>query len=150
MASAQWWRPGHPGSDTTDYAGIAETAWTLGRAVGTSRVEASVAGPLREEFSVSGLAGDAAAIRVAPDSLVLHAIDEQATLNATVLDLQGNVVEGRAITWSVADSNVVRVHAGGVVQALSNGRTMITAAVDSIHAGGGHFCGLTADGAAYC
>jgi uncharacterized protein YjdB len=52
------------------------------------------------------------------------------TASAVALDAMGNVLSGRAVTWSSSVSSVATVSATGVVQAVAFGTATITASVE--------------------
>ena len=70
---------------------------------------------------------EAAAITVAPDSVHLSASGETAQFTADVTDANGNAVAGASVSWASADEAVATVDAGGVVTAVADGATMVTA-----------------------
>jgi uncharacterized protein YjdB len=49
------------------------------------------------------------------------------TLTARLTDAVGNVLSGRAISWSSADTRIANVDQSGVVQGVRKGRVVITA-----------------------
>jgi uncharacterized protein YjdB len=49
------------------------------------------------------------------------------TLTARVLDAAGNVLSGRAVTWTSSDTRIVTVDQSGVVRAVRRGSVVITA-----------------------
>ncbi len=53
-------------------------------------------------------------------------------LTATVRDAAGNVLTGRTVTWTSANTNVATVDATGLVTAVRKGRVTITATVDGV------------------
>jgi dipeptidyl aminopeptidase/acylaminoacyl peptidase len=70
-----------------------------------------------------------ASIQVEPGELALNR-GEQRQLAAIVKDGNGNVLQGRAVTWASADAQKVSVTASGLVQAVGAGRTSIVATVE--------------------
>ena len=102
----------------------------------------------------SGTASDTAAVTVrrtltgiviAPDSLSLVAPGDTATLLATVSDANGNVIEGADVAWASADSAVATVAADGLVTAVSEGSTTVTATAGDAEAEAAVVVGLRAD-----
>ncbi|SOD02107.1 Ig-like domain (group 2) [bacterium JGI 053] len=104
-----------------------------GVAPGTARVRATVEG-------VTG----AAAVRVRepapsavarvylrPDSLILE-VGLTGSFTAVAYDAEGNVLTGRRVAWSSADSTIARVAAGGTITAVAVGRVRITATVEGV------------------
>lgn len=70
-----------------------------------------------------------ASVVVTPAQQVL-AVGEVKTYAARALDAAGREIAGRAIAWRTGDATVATVSAAGVVTALAEGATTITAAVD--------------------
>ncbi len=69
----------------------------------------------------------AAAITVAPDSVLLTELGETAQLTAEVTDANGNVIANATVSWSSGDEAVATVDATGLVTAVANGSTTVTA-----------------------
>jgi len=67
-----------------------------------------------------------ASVTVAPATKLLR-IGSTGQLTATTKDSAGNVLNGRAITWSSSASGVATVSASGLVTAVAAGSTTITA-----------------------
>ncbi|MFI5210188.1 MAG: Ig-like domain-containing protein [Gemmatimonadales bacterium] len=72
----------------------------------------------------SSLPVDSVAITPAVDTVVLLATRQ---LGVTLHDSLGATITGRLVTWSSADSNIVRVNSSGLVTARAMGSTTITA-----------------------
>ena len=75
--------------------------------------------------------GDSVAtVSVSPDTAVA-AVGDTISYFATLRDVQGNILSGRVVTWSVSDSTVARVEAASgpsaVIRALAAGSTLVTA-----------------------
>ncbi|MYD15037.1 MAG: Ig domain-containing protein [Gemmatimonadetes bacterium] len=70
---------------------------------------------------------EAAGATVAPDSVHLTAAGETAQFTAQVTDANGHVIDGAAVTWASADEAVATVDANGLVTAVADGATMVTA-----------------------
>jgi alpha-tubulin suppressor-like RCC1 family protein len=90
---------------------------------------------------------------------------------ATPMDVQGNALTGRTISWSISDSGIATV-AGGLVTGRAVGQALVIATAEgqagssfvrvmpqqpnapvifaSVSAGGLHTCGLSQDSVAYC
>ena len=66
-------------------------------------------------------------IAVTPSSHTLEAIGATVQLTATVRDQRNNVMSGQSITWSSGDEAVATVSAAGLVTAVSNGTSQVTA-----------------------
>ncbi len=70
---------------------------------------------------------EAAAVTVAPDAVHLIVAGETAQLTAEVTDANGNVIDGASVSWASADEAVATVDANGLVTAVADGATMVTA-----------------------
>ena len=79
----------------------------------------------------------AAAITVAPDSVLLTELGETAQLAAEVTDANGNGIANATVSWSSGDEAVATVDATGLVTAVANGSTTVTATA------GGHSASAT-------
>ena len=74
----------------------------------------------------------ASRIVVEPASLTFTARGDTATLTATVIDAEGNIVDDAEVTWKSGSTRVARVSSAGVVTARSIGVTRVTATHDSV------------------
>lgn len=70
-------------------------------------------------------------IVVSDDSVTLTYLGETALIHASVLDQFGAPIDS-FLSWSVSDTDIIRVDDGGVVTAQSNGTAMCTARVDEL------------------
>lgn len=75
----------------------------------------------------SGLTPVAQVIVEGDDIDNLLMIGESVQLTATLLDADGNVLEGRQVDWSSSDESIATVSDDGLVTALSRGEVEITA-----------------------
>lgn len=73
-------------------------------------------------------------IAVTPSSHTLEAIGETVQLRATVRDQRNNIMSGQTITWSSGNEAVATVDGNGLVTAVSDGMTEITARSGSLSA----------------
>ena len=64
-------------------------------------------------------------------SLNFYATGESATLAATYVDAEGDTIPDASVAWSSGDTAVVSVDAAGLVTAVGDGETEITATYDS-------------------
>ena len=80
------------------------------------------------------VAQTAAVATLTPDSVHLAEIGGTAQLVAEVTDANGNVIADAAVSWSSADEAVATVDEAGVVTAVGNGATTVTAASDGASA----------------
>ena len=78
---------------------------------------------------------EAGGIVIEPMAVTLRSIGETVQLTATVLDGNGQPVEGAAVTWSSGDASVAAVNAQGLVTAVGNGVARITATSGSASSG---------------
>lgn len=69
---------------------------------------------------------------VTASPVTLTFLTESVALLAQVLDQNGAVMSGQAVTWTVADASVATVSATGSVQAVANGSTRVTATSGSL------------------
>jgi hypothetical protein len=109
-----------------------------GRTAGTATVTVASEGKSASRtFTVSGSGGGGgggnapvATVTLSPPSLTLN-VGDSAGVNALLKDSTGTTLFGRTVTWSVADTTVVRVIGGFgsylVVRARASGTTSITA-----------------------
>lgn len=73
-------------------------------------------------------------IAVTPSSQTLEAIGATVQLRATVRDQRNNVMSGQTITWSSGNEAVATVDGNGLVTAVGNGMTEITASTGGLSA----------------
>ncbi|MGH7743031.1 MAG: Ig-like domain-containing protein, partial [Candidatus Eiseniibacteriota bacterium] len=72
-----------------------------------------------------------ASVQVSPPSATLT-VGGSATLSATPLDADGNVLKGKAIAWSSGNTAAATVDAAGLVSAVAPGSAVITAMSDGM------------------
>jgi 5-hydroxyisourate hydrolase-like protein (transthyretin family) len=70
---------------------------------------------------------DAATVAIIPAFVGLDAIGETLELTAEVRNEDGDLLSGAGVSWSAEDQNVVTVSPDGLVTALANGRTRVSA-----------------------
>ena len=114
------WASGDEAVATVDANGLVTAV-----ANGTATITAT-SGSLSESGTVT-VEQEAAAVTVAPDSVHLIVSGETAQLAAEVTDANGNVIEGATVSWASADEAVATVDANGLVAAVADGATMVTA-----------------------
>ena len=73
-------------------------------------------------------------ILIDPSSMTFRELGDTATFSATVLDENGDTVHAAVVAWSSADSSVASVTTNGLVTAIGDGATDITARYDSLSA----------------
>ncbi len=98
--------------------GTAQITARSGNASGTANITVAEPVPTR--------------ITVTPSSHTLEAIGATVQLSATVRDQRNNVMSGQTVTWSSGDEAVATVSATGLVTAVANGMTEITAKSGSL------------------
>ena len=76
-----------------------------------------------------------ASVVVAP-ATTQRFVGQTVQFSATTLDAAGNVLTGRAITWSSSNPQVATVNANGVVAAVSPGAARITATSEGVSGSG--------------
>ena len=69
----------------------------------------------------------AASLSIEPSSATLMSIGATVQLSATVMDENGQPVEDAVVTWRSSDEDVVTVNDQGLVSAVANGMTQVTA-----------------------
>ena len=114
------WASGDGAVATVDANGLVTAV-----ANGTATITAT-SGSLSGSGAVT-VAQEAAAVTVAPDSVHLIVSGETAQLAAEVTDANGNVIDGATVSWASADEGVATVDANGLVAAVADGATMVTA-----------------------
>ena len=75
-----------------------------------------------------------AEVRVLPDSVTFAAIGDTVRLVAEAMDANGHGVAGAVVEWSSGDTAVARVDRAGLVTAMSNGTSTVTAGSGGIMA----------------
>ena len=73
------------------------------------------------------VAQTASRVTITPASATLNEIGETFKLNANVVDAKNNPVPGAAVSWSSADAAIATVSAQGLVTAVANGSTQVSA-----------------------
>ncbi len=71
-------------------------------------------------------------IHVAPSTATLVSLGATVQFAATARDAAGRIIPGKAFTWTSNDGNVATVSDSGLVMAIANGQTFITASADGI------------------
>lgn len=66
-------------------------------------------------------------IEIMPSSFTLEQVGQTARITAVVYDANTRIIPGAAVTWSSSHPEVATVDAGGLVTAVSNGTTRVTA-----------------------
>ena len=71
-------------------------------------------------------------IAITPDEAIIHYIGATVQLEATVLDPDGQPITGAVVTWESSDENVATVDDQGLVTAVANGTSRITARLGNV------------------
>ncbi len=99
--------------------------YTAGSTTGAYAVTAKSTG-ISSTATVTVASAPVATVSIAPSSASLFA-GGMLQLVATPLDVSGNPLPGRAVTWSTSNAAAANVSATGLVTALAAGSAMITA-----------------------
>ena len=67
-----------------------------------------------------------------PSSATLSSVGATEQLTATVYDANNDIITGATVAWTSSDSSVATVNTNGLVKAVANGTTNITARSDSV------------------
>ena len=60
-------------------------------------------------------------------SFILTYLGETTSITATVLDQFGGTLDSEPVVWNVSDSTCATVDENGVITAINNGQTLLTA-----------------------
>ena len=112
-------------SSSTGTATISQTGVVTGVAAGTATITATSEGQSGTS-TVTVTAVPVATVSVAPTTLPLQ-VGQTGTLTATTRDAGNNVLTGRTVTWSSANTGVATVAPNGTVTAVAPGTAVITA-----------------------
>ncbi|HJP85487.1 MAG TPA: Ig-like domain-containing protein, partial [Gemmatimonadaceae bacterium] len=115
-------------SDNNAVATVSATGLVTAVASGTASITATIEGKTGSAtLTVTPAAVATVTVNPASATLVLGTTANQ-QLSAVAKDANGNVLSGRAVTWSSNASGVASVDANGLVTAVSPGSAIITAA----------------------
>jgi alpha-tubulin suppressor-like RCC1 family protein len=150
-------------SSSTSVATVSSAGLVTAVGNGTATITAStgeVSGTAT--VNVQQLATD---VSVAPDAITLTSPGESAVLTATAVDANDHPL-AEAVTWVSLNEAVATVDEAGLVTAVDDGTTLVTATVGeqsgsatvmvaivrfaAVAAGFDHTCALTTEGGAYC
>jgi uncharacterized protein YjdB len=112
-------------STAPDVVPLTGDATVTGRSIGRSdlllRVDNKIA-----TAGVKVLAKPVGSVSVSPASLAVVAA-QQAQLTATTLDVHGDPLTGRNLSWSSSDANIATVSSSGLVTGVAAGQANVTA-----------------------
>ena len=120
-------------SSAPTVASVSASGLLQGISIGTTSITAT-SGQLSATASASVTNVAVASVRVNPTSLSLTA-GSTGSVSAQALDANGNVLNGRVVTWSSANPTVATVSNAGVATAIASGSTTLTATVEGKSAG---------------
>ncbi len=116
----------------TDASGRAGALWTLGTSAGRQTASAGLEMPGNSRtvrLVATALPGPAKRLTILADSFRLTGYDETALVVPTIEDAFGNLIEGAAVSWDVADPAVVTVDLAGQMRAAKPGSTLVRASI---------------------
>ena len=117
-------------SSNVAVATVSSTGLVTGVSKGESTVIASVGG-VSASGSVLVTDVSASSIEITPNKGTLS-IGQSSQLSARLKDAQGNIVAGRDVSWSSSDTAIVTVSNAGMLTAISDGESTITASVEGV------------------
>ncbi len=125
-------RPVTWSSSDAAVATVSSTGLVSALAPGTVQLTATIGG-VAGSATVTVSAVSVASVSVTPGSASVVA-GGTVQLTATAKDGSGNVLSGRAVTWSSATPAVATIDANGLVTAVTPGSSVMTATVDGVTA----------------
>ena len=121
------WRSGDEGVATVDNQGLVT-------AVGNGATQVTARSGSAEASVPVSVMQSAASLSIEPSSATLMSIGATVQLSATVMDDNGQPVEDAVVTWQSSDVDVATVNDQGLVTAVGNGMTQVTARSGSTEA----------------
>jgi len=119
------WSSSLPAIASVDQNGLA-----TGLAIGSALITAATAGVTGS--ATLSIAQTVGSVVVSPATAALDALGVTQQLTATAKDASGNVIPGRSFTWKSDNPLVASVDPSGVVTAVGNGLTTITATTGGV------------------
>ena len=113
-------------SGDTAVAAVDPTGLVTAVGIGEVEITATSSG-VAGRATVTVAAPAATTVAVEPDDVTFQTIGDTVRMAAEVRDQIGRVMEGAAVSWRSADGTVAAVDSTGLVTALANGTTTITA-----------------------
>ncbi|HVT39441.1 MAG TPA: Ig-like domain-containing protein [Gemmatimonadaceae bacterium] len=112
---------------TTGSDGSVSLTWVLGSTVGTQTIRGSVSADKFLDVNVTATAPPVSnvVVTIATPSITLGTVGDQAT--AVLKDANGNVLQGRTVTWQSSNTTVATISATGVITTVGVGTSTITA-----------------------
>ena len=117
-------------SSNVAVATVSSTGLVTGVSKGESTIIASVGG-VSASGSVLVTDVSASSIEITPNKGTLS-IGQSSQLSARLKDAQGNIVAGRDVSWSSSDTAIITVSNAGMLTAISDGESTITASVEGV------------------
>jgi alpha-tubulin suppressor-like RCC1 family protein len=153
-------------SSDTSVATVDASGLVSGQQNGSATISAEVddgTGTMVSGTATVQVSASVSTVSVDPTSVFLFP-GEQAQINVTLEDANGNTLSGRTVTWASQDTNVATVDASGLISAVAVGATTITAESEGVSAtvdldvvewtqvstGDGYSCGVLSNGNGYC
>ncbi|HSM59234.1 MAG TPA: Ig-like domain-containing protein, partial [Longimicrobiales bacterium] len=93
---------------------------------------AALAAALFAACGDSPTAPKVASVTITPGSATLPSLGATVQLSARATDDKGQVVTGREVRWNASDGTVASVSLTGLVTAVAEGTTAVTATVDGV------------------
>ena len=121
------WASSDPRVATVDTSGLVSVVGS-----GRARVTTS-AGAVSATAEIT-VAQEVADVSVSPSAHTLVALGDTVRLAAEARDANGYLIEATAFSWASSDASAAPVDALGLVTALGNGRTTVTASVGAVSA----------------
>ncbi|HEX5181427.1 MAG TPA: Ig-like domain-containing protein, partial [Gemmatimonadaceae bacterium] len=112
-------------TSTSSVATISSAGVVTAVATGTATITAASNGH-SDSSAITVVNAPVASVAETPDSATII-IGGTVQLSASALDSSGNVLTGRTITWSAADSTIASVSASGLVKGVVAGLTQVYA-----------------------
>ena len=117
-------------SSNVAVATVSSTGLVTGVSKGESTIIATVGG-VTASGSVLVTDVSASSNEITPNKGTLS-IGQSSQLSARLKDAQGNIVAGRDVSWSSSDTAIVTVSNAGMLTAISDGESTITASVEGV------------------
>jgi trimeric autotransporter adhesin len=115
-------------SENSAVAEVSESGVVTGKSIGSTRVAASAEG-VDAITTVTVVPLGVASVSLDPGSVEIE-VGQDRTLTAVARDRNGDVVEGRPVSWTSEHSTIAVVNGSGQVTGVGPGSTSVTASVD--------------------